>query len=165
MQKHPCLSTRASGSNSPCSVPGLRGYQPLHAISPFLKPTPQACLEGGDRPALPWGGWKDRCGGWCRSRSQDRSHPGERSELQPPFSYTTDKPWSSPASAGAAQATAVPTCTARTRKPRGENFAIRTLGSKQRAPEIPVPPTPLTLEMGFSEVILQPTFLLHHPAE
>lgn len=147
---------------------GLQVDRPwLCAIGHFFQPTSLACLEGQHRPAVPWGTWRDRCGGCCRSRSRgrSRSHPGEQSELQLPFSYTTDKPWSSPVSAGAAEATAVPTCAAKTRKPHGENFAICTLGSTQRAPEVRVPAIPLTLETGFSEVILQPTFLLHHPAE
>lgn len=54
-QEHPYLSIRASGSNGPCSVPGLQGDQPrLYAISPFLKPTPLALSGGQTSSALGW---------------------------------------------------------------------------------------------------------------
>lgn len=44
--------------------------------------------------------------------------------------------------AGAAQETAVPTSTAGSRKPCREDFAICTLGRKQKATEILIPTTP-----------------------
>lgn len=52
-------------------------------------------------------------------------------------------PQRSPVSLASAGATAVPLFTARTSKPCRENFAISSLGSKLRVPEIPVPSIPL----------------------
>lgn len=116
---HPYLSRRASGNNRPRTLPGLQGDQPwFHASFLFLEPTPLACLEVGGQAGSDLEGWKDRCGSWCR----DRSDPGEQSELQLHFTYTRDEPWGSPASAEAVQAPALPTCTAWARKPQGREF-------------------------------------------
>lgn len=105
VQEHPYLSTRESGSNSPCSVPGQQGDKPRSMPS---------VLFSSHHHWLIWKWWTG-CSAlgrverhWCRS--WDRNNPGGHSELQLPLVTPQT-------SRGAAQATAVPTDTDRTRNP------------------------------------------------
>lgn len=159
---HPYLSRRASGNNRPCALPGLQGGPAtVSCIIRFL---------GANTTSLSWSGGT----GWLcpgvGGKTDVEAGAGTGVTLVSSQSYS--RPLLTPEmSPGAAQ----PQLGQRRRQLcphaqpgpgnlRGENFAICPLGSTQRAPEIPVPPTPLTLETGFSEVILQPTVLLRHPA-
>lgn len=120
----------------------------------------QPVLKWVDKPALPWGGGK--------TDVEAGAGTGVTLVSSQSYSCTSLTPEMSPAAAQPqlkqCRRLLCPHAQPGPGNLRGDNFAICPLGSTQRAPEISVPSTPLTLETGFSEVILQPTFLLRHPA-
>lgn len=132
-QEHCYLIMKASRSKrSP------HGHHPqLQTTVTFFKLILLALSWSGHRPAVPSGDTAVEAGvGAGAAPDSIQSYSNPLSAPQEPQNCLT--------LAGAAQESAVPTSTARSRKPRREDFAICTLGRKQKATEILIPTTPWT---------------------